>query len=122
MKVKVVGAVAVLLLAARLAGTARADDFTQTGSQQLTVNTFYQNGWLYNQSKASIVVGGGVNLLRAYNTSTAAMSGGYVAYLNTYDTSTVDISGGEVNTFYSHNTSTVNFTILDICKFHYNLF
>ena len=101
--------VAAVLCAGWLAGTARAD-FTLYGNEQLTVNTFHQQGWLYDQSKAWLVSGGEVNsLLRTYDDSTVDMSDGRIGFLETYGNSTVDISGGSLGIF-THDGSRVTVT------------
>jgi len=96
MNAKAIGAMVVMLLAGWMAGTARAD-FTLTGSQQLTVDASQAYGWLYDQSKASVVSGGEVSgLLAAYGSSTVNVSGGSVYALDARDSSTVTLSGGLV--------------------------
>ena len=116
MRAKAIAVVA-LLLAGWLVGTARAD-FTLTGSQQLTVNTSHENGWLYDQSKAWLVSGSEVNsYLRTYDDSTVAMSDGRIGFLETYGNSTVDISGGSSG-IYTHDGSTVTVTGIGADGFH----
>jgi len=112
MKAKVICAVVALFLAGWMAGTARAD-FTLYGDEQLTVNTSHGQGVLWDQSCATIVPGGAVYSIDAYNSSTVCMSGGapFSLYaLSAYDTSTVVITGGETWSLYAlsvYNSSTV---------------
>ena len=83
-----------LILAGPLAEASRAD-FTLTGTQQLTITgiTYASaNGYLYNQSRASLV------------------SGGYVENLYAYDTSTVNVTGGNANLVEANGNSSVNFS------------
>ena len=120
MKAKVIGTmVAAVLLAELLAGTARSD-FTLTDSQEFTVDTFQFQGWLFQQSKvtvlcrmnilnsfdsSSVTVDGlvgdslhaeSVNYLYAAGSSTIDIIGGSVGYLNARDSSVVNLSGGSV--------------------------
>jgi hypothetical protein len=64
------------------------------------------NGYLYANGRIKVFMGG-VNYLRAYDTSTVDISGGSVYYLRAYDASIVDISGGSVDHLYTYEASTV---------------
>jgi hypothetical protein len=112
-----VAAAAVLALVGPLAQKGRADScFTLRNDEQLTVNTSYSAGWLYDQSRADIVSGGSVgnhdsveNRIFAYNSSTVNISGGWVGYLSAYDASTVALSGGRLDDILrSYDSSTVS--------------
>ena len=63
-------AVAALVLAGLSATEARAN-FILWNNEQLTVNTYHSNGWLYDQSRADIVAGGTVDYLYAYDSRVA---------------------------------------------------
>jgi hypothetical protein len=106
--------------------------FTLHGNEQLTVNTAYVQGDLHDMSRVSIVGGGSVNYITAYDSSAVDISGGKVYHvsgllnsstvdissgelwydLNAYDSSTVNISGGNVGldggTLYAVSTSTIH--------------
>lgn len=107
--------VAILALFGPLAQNGRCY-FVLHDSEQLTVNSFQDQGTLYDTSRAFIVSGGILNYkLWAYDYSTVDMSGGYVDTLYAYDYSTVNISGGEsiggngpLNSLYALEYSTVN--------------
>ena len=119
---------AALALVGPLAGEGRGD-FELHGDEQMTVDTSYYEGGLYDQSRARIVSGGSVTFSlcayhfsavdisgngyvkahHAYNSSTLTISGGSVDGLVATDTSAVDISGGSVNyTLHAYNCSTVD--------------
>jgi hypothetical protein len=97
-----------MILVGLLAGQALGD-FTLTDHQQLTVDTYYENGWLYDTSQATIVPGGQVsNELYTYNSSTANVSGGSVNVFLAHDSSTVRVYSGSVWCSDGYESSTVN--------------
>jgi len=92
----VIAIAAMLVLLGPLASQSRGD-FVLIDDQWLTANLSHSQGTLYDRSHASIVSGGHVYRLYAYDYSTVNMSSGSVSYLNTYNSSTVDIFGGSVS-------------------------
>ena len=109
MKARVIGAIAAVLLAGWMAGTARAD-FWLYGNEQMTINTPFPGGTghLYDQSRASVVSGGLVGSFMAYDTSGVQVSGGSVAgHIRAYHTSEVHISDGSVFAPFAYNSTTV---------------
>ena len=109
--------------------------------EQITIDSSYQDVYLYDVSRAFIVPGGQVDELYAYDFSTVDMSGGSVDLalwagesstvnmsggtiggdLHALDSSTVNISGGVVNHLYARFGSTVNIsggTIGDFLRAH----
>ena len=81
---------------------------------QLTVDTYHFEGNLWGSSQASIVEGGGVGYLYAWDSSTVNMYGGGMAnnlgQYNFYDLSTMNMSGGSVGWMEAYDSSTINFT------------
>jgi hypothetical protein len=98
--------VAVMTLIGPLAQKGRGD-FILYNDEQLTVNSSHSRGLLYDMSRAFIVLGGRVDYLYAYDSSTVGVSGGRVDYLYAYDSSTANISGGSMDRLYAYNSSTV---------------
>jgi hypothetical protein len=100
--------VVVLTLLGPLAQKSRGS-FILHDSEQFTVNSFHSTGTLYDTSRASIVSGGSVSNLYAYDFSVLDISGGNVSWLRAYDWSSVNISGGSVDYYlYAKNSSTVS--------------
>ena len=64
---------AILVLALTLTSVGRAD-FMLWNDEQLTVNTSHSRGDLYDQSLATVISGGWVGNLYAFNSSTANIS------------------------------------------------
>jgi hypothetical protein len=97
------------ILVGPLAEIGRAD-FTLTGTQQLTVNTNLGGvGGLYDQSQATVVPGGYLDTIWAYDDSTANVSGGTVHGGGTSNNSTLNVYSGLVNDdWWEWNNSTVN--------------
>jgi len=83
-------------------------DFALQGDEQLTVDSYHYKGTLYDTSCASIVSGGQVHQLYAYDTSTANISSGSVYSIFTRNFSVVDISGGSTHDLDARNSSVVN--------------
>lgn len=83
-------------------------DFILHDSEQLTVNSSHNQGILYDTSLVSIVSGGFVRYLDAYNSSVVDMSGGYVRYLDAYNSSVVDMYSGAVSIIYTFESSTAD--------------
>ena len=109
---------AAIVVALALAQPARGD-FTLWGDETMTVNSYHAQGILYDQSRASIITGGDVYNLHAYNISTVDMSGGSVNYLHAYDSSTVDMSGGEVYLdIFAYDTSAVDMSEGSVYRIH----
>ncbi|MDP6044813.1 MAG: PEP-CTERM sorting domain-containing protein [Phycisphaerae bacterium] len=100
---KAIGAVTAIVLIGLTASIARAN-FTLTGSQQMTVNTQHTSGKLYDQSEVTILSGGAVTRIYAYDTSSVNMSGGQSGGIHTYNTSTAHMSDGQVTMFFAHDT------------------
>jgi hypothetical protein len=98
-----------LALLGPLAGQSRGD-FILYGDEQLTVNSSHYQGTLYDWSRASIISGGYVNTLYAYDSSTMDISGGSVSNPDAWNSSTANISGGSVNNLRAWNSSAVNIT------------
>jgi len=113
MKAKVIGAMAAVLLAGWMVGTARAD-FTLTGSQELTVDTYQWQGWLFQQSKVTVLYR--MNILNAFDSSSVTVNGlvgdtrhaESVNYLYAAGSSTIDIIGGSVGYLNARDSSAVN--------------
>ena len=104
----VIAIAAMLVLLGPLAGQSRGD-FVLTGNQQLTVNRYHYQGTLLDWSRVSIIPGGWVYHLDAYDYSSVDVSSGRVDYLYTRNSSTADISGG-----YVHYLAPRNFSSVDI--------
>ncbi len=88
-------------------------DFVLWNDEQFTVNTFHSQGVLYDNSNASIISGGHVGNLYAYNFSTLTIPGasppiGRVDNLYTYDSSTVVISWGIMDDLDIYDSSTID--------------
>ena len=131
MKAKVIGAMAAILLAGWVAGTARAD-FTLWNDTQMTISGSHAPGTLYDRSRVNVIDGGLVDWLQAEDSSTVDVSGGtvgtanygegifadhnstvnisdgWVRWLYTYGASAAAISGGEVSRLYTHGTGDVD--------------
>ncbi len=105
--IQTVVVVAPALLSGLLATPGRAD-FYLSGTDQLTVNTWYEGGVLFDQSRADIVPGGEVLLLDAYDTSTVNVAGGSVTELGAHGASTVTAPDGGVWSVTAFDTSTVH--------------
>jgi hypothetical protein len=83
-------------------------DFILHDNEQLTVNSSHNQGILYDTSWVSIVSGGFVRYLDAYNSSVVDMSGGYVRYLDAYNSGFVDMYSGAVSIIYTFESSTAD--------------
>jgi hypothetical protein len=92
-------AIVALVLGGSMSREGRAGaSFTLTATQELTVNTSYDQGWLYDQSRADVVSGGLVSGgIYTHDTSTLIMSSGQVGTVHAYETSTVKMSGGTID-------------------------
>jgi hypothetical protein len=101
---KAIGAATAIVLIGLTASIAGAN-FTLTGSQQMAVNTQHTSGRLYDQSEVTILPGGAVTSIYAYNTSIVNMSGGQSGGISTYNTSTAHMSDGRVTMFFAHDAS-----------------
>jgi len=100
--------VVMLALLGPLAQKGRGD-FVLYDNEQLTVNSYHNQGTLYDTSRASIVSGGTVYSLYAYDSSVVDISGGNETWLSAYNSSTTNISGGSVSgCFSAYDSSTVN--------------
>jgi hypothetical protein len=82
-------------------------DFILLNDEQFTVNSFHNQGTLYDRSRVFIVLGGEVRGLRIQDSSTANISGGSVSSLDARDYSTVNISSGNVTILYANESSVV---------------
>jgi len=100
-------AIVVLLeLLGPLAGESRGD-FILRDDEQLIVSSTHAQGILFDRSRVSIVSGGSVTELYAYNSSTVGISAGSVTYIYAYESSTVNMSGGSVGALIAHDSSAV---------------
>jgi len=102
-------AVVAMVLVGPLARQGRGD-FILHGNEQLTVTESHDNGTLWDTSHASIVSGGSVYSLIAYDSSAASVSGGSVVFLNACNSSAVSVSGGSVHFLNASNSSAVSVT------------
>ena len=83
-------------------------DFWLFDNDHLIVNQYHYEGELFDTSKVSIISGGTVYFLYAYESSTVDVSGGYVWGLFPKDSSSVNISGGTVEIISAYNSSSEN--------------
>jgi hypothetical protein len=80
-------------------------DFTLHGNEQLTVNSWHSEGFLYDTSQVFVVSGGTVTGLLAYDNSSVTISGGTVNTLESQGNSQVTISSGSAVTCRARGSS-----------------
>jgi hypothetical protein len=98
----------ILALLGPLAQNGRGN-FILWNDEQFTVNSYHNQGTLYDISRAFIVPGGSVDYLYVYDSGAVGVSGGFVnSDLNAYDFSAVDISGGSIGSLNARNSTDVN--------------
>jgi len=98
--------VVLLELLGPLAGESRGD-FILRDDEQLIVSSHHNQGVLFDRSRVSIVSGGSVTDLYAYNSSTVGISAGSVTYIYAWDSSAVNMSGGSVGALIANDSSAV---------------
>jgi hypothetical protein len=111
------GAVVLVGLLGPLAEIARGD-FIIWNDEQLTVNSSHSEGILYDTSWVVIVLGGSVNSLTAWNSSTVGMSAGYVGNLYANNWSTVDMCAGSVGLLKAYDSTTVAISGGSVSELH----
>jgi len=84
-------------------------DFVLYDSEQITVNSHHDRGYLFGESRAFIVDGGSVNWFYASSYSSVNISGGTMNSVDMLYSSTANISGGSISSyFHTYNYSTTN--------------
>jgi hypothetical protein len=101
-------AATVLMFTGLLIGSAQGD-FALYDNEEITVDTYYGYGELWENSKAEIVYGGSMDQLIAMDNSKVFMFGGYVNELDTAGSSIANIMNGELNLLGAWEFSTVTF-------------